>query len=423
MRNDLMRNLADCPELRQAVQARPPRLAHGTAGLVALLLGTALAWSAVTEADLVVRAPGEVRPVTSLVKVLVPVRGQGSSASFGGRVVAVNVKQGQQVRRGDVLIELDTAQLDIEIAKLQRTIQAAEEELAHLEKEQTLLHRQFLADQAKAGAEVKEEEERLRLERAKQELDIRFLENELADAETKRDATRRLVAARAASLDDLRRDEAGVRRARAARAKAELPLCEGKLQVLRLALDSLAKAYALKDEDMRLRQGTKRGEWEAARKDLANLERERQQAVIRSPSDGIVTAADIKVGEVRKPGELVAEVAEQRGYRFEVQVASEDIAHLREGMPARVKLNALDYQTYGTADGTVDFISPDSGSEPGRPPASYRVGIELKGDEIGRGECRGRFKFGMAGRAEIVSGQESILSLLVKGIRQAVSLG
>jgi hypothetical protein len=57
-------DLADCTEFRQALQARPPRIVHGTALLLSTLLMAALVWSAVTEADLVVRAPGRVRPIT-----------------------------------------------------------------------------------------------------------------------------------------------------------------------------------------------------------------------------------------------------------------------------------------------------------------------------------------------------------------------
>ena len=54
---------------------------------------------------------------------------------------------------------------------------------------------------------------------------------------------------------------------------------------------------------MRQRRGEqKRGEVEAARLELANLKLERSQAVLRAPSDGIVTAGDIKdervIGEV-----------------------------------------------------------------------------------------------------------------------------
>jgi hypothetical protein len=49
--------------------------------------------------------------------------------------------------------------------------------------------------------------------------------------------------------------------------------------------------------------------------------------------------------------------------------------------------------------------------------------IQLEQEELGRGDMRGQVKLGMAGQVEVVTGQESILSLLVKRIHQTISLG
>jgi hypothetical protein len=48
--------------------------------------------------------------------------------------------------------------------------------------------------------------------------------------------------------------------------------------------------------------------------------------------------------------------------------------------------------------------------------------IDLDGDEVGRGDLRGRIKLGMAGRAEIVTDRECLLSLLFRRIRRSISL-
>jgi hypothetical protein len=92
-------------------------------------------------------------------------------------------------------------------------------------------------------------------------------------------------------------------------------------------------------------------------------------------------------------------------------------------MPTRIKLDAYDYQQYGTAAGTVVFISPDSGVLEGNSTATYLVRIALAAEEVGRGDLRGRVKLGMAGQAEIVTEQESLLALLMKKIHQTISLG
>ena len=126
-----------------------------------------------------------------------------------------------------------------------------------------------------------------------------------------------------------------------------------------------------------------------------------------------------------QPGQSVASIAEQTGYRIDVNVSNEDVGQLQVGMPTRIKLDAYDYQKYGTLAGTVIFVSPDS--EVSQNPhsqqsATYTVKISLKGEEVVRGNLRGRIKLGMTGSAEIVTGQESLLALLVKGIHNSISL-
>jgi hypothetical protein len=58
----------------------------------------------------------------------------------------------------------------------------------------------------------------------------------------------------------------------------------------------------------------------------------------------------------------------------------------------------------------------------GRPGAIYLVRVKMKGETVGRGGLVGQVKLGMAGQAEIVTGEESVLALLFKKIRQSVTL-
>jgi hypothetical protein len=71
----------------------------------------------------------------------------------------------------------------------------------------------------------------------------------------------------------------------------------------------------------------------------------------------------------------------------------------------------------------VIFIAPDSGKPEGQGTVTYLVKIELARGEVGRGDFRGHVKLGMAGQVDIVTGQERLLALLVKQLRQTFSLG
>lgn len=412
MRDDLGTDLAECTEFRQAVRVRPPRAIHALALLSAGLVATGLVWAATTEVSLVVTAPGVVRPVTST---------QAAKARVGGRVVRVAYREGHAVAQGDVLVQLDTERLDIDIQKREQTLRALEEESARGAALLESLARQFGADTAAVEAKLAQARADVLAARKRRDLDVRQAKDELGDAEREEENMRRLVPAGAVTRAEADKAAAKVRETRTKLARAELPVEDGPVAVLRRELEQAAEAYAVRRQEAEMRLAAKRGEARAARKDLDNLRWERDQACVRAPVGGVVVAGDLKEGEIVEPGRVVAELAVQKGFRFEIQVPSTDVGQLREGMPARVKLAAFDYERYGTVPGTVGFVSPDSrSSEPGR--AAYTVRIDLDGDEVGRGEARGRVKLGMAGQAEIVTRRESVLALLVKKVRQPVRL-
>jgi multidrug resistance efflux pump len=423
MRHEQIRDLADCTEFRQTLQARPPRLVHGTLLLLAMLLGTGGLWAALTQAQLVVRAPGRVRPVISPMKVVNSGSGEILSASVGGRVAEVHVREGQEVHQGDLLVRLETERLDNEIAKQRRAIEVGEEEWRQLTHLAELARQQYAAARAKAEAELAQA--RVEVEQAKQRqaVEVRLADLELQNAAYEETQQRRLVARGFAAPDTLRKATARVREAREKVTRAHVPVDVRHLEVLRQGLILLERDDAMKRQELEMKQGLKQGEVASARLALANLELEHQQAVIRAPTDGIVTTGDVKVGDLLERGKPVVEIAAQRGFRFEAVVPSEEVGHLRLAMPARIKLDAYDYQRYGTVAGTVVFISPDSGVPTGPGMITYLVRIELAGDEVGRGELRQKVKLGMAGQAEIVTGHESLLALLVKRLRQTISLG
>jgi multidrug efflux pump subunit AcrA (membrane-fusion protein) len=416
-------NLAECTEFCQTLQARPPRIVHGTALLLALLLGTALSWSALTEADLVVRAKGQVRPVTSPVKVFLPVRGGVASASLGGRVVEVKVQRGDRVGRGDVLLRLDTEQLDIEVAKQRGIIAAGRSELRELALLAELAAQLYQASLAKAEGDLERAREEVGREKQQQEIDLhygpRFLELDYRQL-NREELLQMKNAAAATDVDKARKQ---FLESQKKLKEAGLLVLEAKVIVAQREIARVKSEYGVERKKQEMEREKKQAEVVAAENELRRLETEWEQAVVRAPLAGVVTAGDVKVGVILKPGEQVAEIAEEKGFRFEAQVPSEDIAHLREGMPARIRINAYDYQRYGTLDGTVFFISPDASVGEGQHAASYLVKIELAQDEVGRGEYRGRIKLGMEGLAEIVTEHESLLSLLVKRIRQTISLG
>lgn len=420
-------DLTDCTEIRQTLLARPPRVVHGAVMLIVGLLVGALVWALATEADLVVRAPGRVRPQTNPNK---PIRGVEEESRVcavgGGRVVETHVQEGKEVAAGDVLLRFDTEMLDNEIAKVQQSIETERAELVQLQQLQRLGRGEFEATQAKARAELAQVLEQINQDKRRRGSDIQLAQIAMQKAQDSCGWLERLVDGRAATDRELLEARRQVDEAVIHLEVAKQPVDQSQLEVLRQALVLNERRHGLECVELQMKIQSKEGAIGAASFELANLRVRLKHAVLRSPTDGVVTVVEAQVGDVVESGAPVVAITEQRGFRIDLGVSSDHVGHIRVGMPARIRLDAYDYQVYGTLDGTVTYIAPDTVVTPlpdGGTVASYIVRVALAKDHLENGEHQGQVKLGMTGQAEIITDKESIFSLLVRGIRRAISLG
>ena len=117
--------LNDCTAYRETIAAQPPRIAHLGVILCVTTLAAGLIWAALTPVDLVVRADGVVRSVDLPTQVFTAV-----SQKVEGRVVEVRVQEGDRVRKGDILLRLDTRRLEHEISVIRAQLESSQRELA-----------------------------------------------------------------------------------------------------------------------------------------------------------------------------------------------------------------------------------------------------------------------------------------------------
>jgi HlyD family type I secretion membrane fusion protein len=427
-------DLADCSQFRQTVAARPPRVVHGAVILLLGLLAAAVTWAGLVKANLVVRSPGRVRPVEVPERIFAP-----AGADIAGRVVEAPFDEGDVVQKGDVLVRLDTAQLDNRFVKVQRTLTAAEEELAKLKTLEALIDDQLATARAKAAAELTQAKAAAVRAHQQRASSIRAAE---AGAESARDVLKRkeqLRASRAVTEEEIVKAVAALREAEEKLVAAKLPVDNGPVHIAQQALDLVEREFAVRRAEAEARRVAQQGEVGAASRDLRQLELQKAEAVLRSPIDGVVVLGQVDVGDVLEPGKPVMEIAPQDGYRFEGAILSEDVGHVQAGMPVRIKFDAYDYQKYGVMTGKVTYLSPDShvprdnaaqGAAADTPTsasrkstASYLVRIEMDADAVGRGELTGPVKLGLGGTAEIVTARESLLMIFFRKIRQTISLG
>lgn len=422
MSRAVVRDLADCSAFRVTLQARPPRLLHGTALLLAGLLAAGVTWLAVTDANLVVKAPGRMRPLATPTKVFSATYASPTAGQGGRQVTEIKFREGDEVRKGDVLVRLETQRLETEMAKRRRALAAAEEELGQLTNLLDLLDQQRAAGKAKAEAELSRAAQDVDQEREDKKKDAEVALADLRVAEDELNRYRTLASRQVIPEGEVVKAVGREQAAREKLAKARLPVNEGRIDVAKQALAGVGKEFAVRKGELDLKRGLKQGEVDALKLDIRNLDLDLKQSDLLAPIDGVVTAGDPKVGDVLEPGKPVAEVAGQDGLLFEAGVASADVGKLRVGLPARVKLNAFDYQKYGTVEGTVSYISPDSTVSKDLPAPVYTVRIKVDAREVGRGEYRGVIKLGMSGQVEIVTDRESLLSVLTRTVKQSISL-
>ncbi|MNT08972.1 Hemolysin secretion protein D, chromosomal [compost metagenome] len=103
----------------------------------------------------------------------------------------------------------------------------------------------------------------------------------------------------------------------------------------------------------------------------------------------------------------------------EARVRPADIAFLRPGQPAVVKLSAYDFSIYGGFAGTVEHISADTltPERPGeRPESYYLVRVRTRDNRPGGSAVQVPILPGMVATVDVLTGQKTVLHYLLKPI-------
>jgi membrane fusion protein, adhesin transport system len=139
-----------------------------------------------------------------------------------------------------------------------------------------------------------------------------------------------------------------------------------------------------------------------------------------APMRGIVNKLSITtIGGVVRPGEEIMELIPVEGDLFiEAQVKPRDIASLREGLNATVKLSAYDYTIYGTLKAKVTFISADTFKDERSRAADgdphYKVTLAVDRSQFTERQRGLEIRPGMQADVELETGGKTILTYLTK---------
>ncbi len=366
------------------------RPSHWIIIVICLTLVGFIAWAQWAELDKVTRAPGRVVPYA---------RVQVVQSEEGGAIARINVREGDLVEQGDLLVELDTVQLTAGVAEARGRVAALESRMARIDAE--------LFDKA---------------------LNFPASLNDFPDfTANQRQLYRRRRAALQAEIGSLR----DLARLQQEELNLLLPLVEtgdvARSEIIRMQRSTVETQGRISNiraqyiRDLQTEFAQTEEELVAAQQLLTQRQDSLRAASLVAPTDGIVKNVRLTtVGGVLRPGDEVLQIV-PTGERLivEAQVPPRDIAFVALGQRARVNFDAYDSAVYGSGAGEVVFISPDTLSEQrddGTANTYYRVNLEVDTATM-RPRNEGQIidlQPGMTSTAEILTGSQTVWEYLTK---------
>jgi len=396
----------------------PPNLRRWLAGGTAILVGSIVVSALIPVQNYVV-ASGELEPAGEIQKV---------QHLEGGVIRAVPVKEGQRVKRGDVLVQLDEGELG------SRAEQTATR-ITNLTLEQRQL-RQALGQTAMNSASptpTKPSPDVIRAFKDAQDARTKEIERQIRLA-NQRIAT--LKAKRREYLDEVALlkkqtqayeslDQVGAiphttvleaeRRIQAT--ETQLAELDGTIQEASITLAEMRAKLRLDVYEQLAKVTSEKAELQSVlRRESSEVER----LQVRSPVDGIVKSFNVRVvGGVVAPGSVVAEVVPvgQQMMAF-TRVAPKDIGNVAVGQKVELKVQAYDYARFGTIPGRVESISAGTFQDEKTGEPYYKVRVQLDQLYAGKRSDKNLLVPGMTLTADILTDRTSLLWYLLSPIRR-----
>ena len=157
---------------------------------------------------------------------------------------------------------------------------------------------------------------------------------------------------------------------------------------------------------------------------IAKAERLAALAELRAPVDGtVLEVAQRSVGSVAREAEALVTLMPQGGtLEVEATIDPQDVARLRPGDIARVKVDAFPYQRHGWLDGRLRAVSEDTlrESEGAAPRLVYKARIELPSLQLRDVPDDSRLIPGMTSSVEIKIGTRRVITYFLYPLFRAL---
>lgn len=385
-------------------------------------------WAGFAQVDEVTRGSGKVIP-TSKAQLVQPAE--------PATVAEILVRAGQRVKRGQPLVRLDDARSASELGQLQT------------ENERLAVKAQRLQQEAMGGSlgckdavcadERNLQQARVDMAQAKQRSLTEAVEQRRRDLQEAQatanslEGSVRLARQQVDMLAPLAKQNI-VPQTELLSAQRDLVDAQGRLSAARQAAGRASAAIRQAQADVssakyEFRQDALKERSDVTTRMAINQETIRgaaarqQRNELRSPADGIVNDLQVTtVGGFVNAGEKIMQIVPVGDKLLvEAHVAPSDIAFIKVGDRANVKVTAYDFSIYGGLSGRVQQVSADSIFDDVKKEAYYAVLVETDKAYISRNGQRLPIVPGMICDVEIVTGHRSILRYLFKPVNKALS--
>jgi HlyD family secretion protein len=391
-----------------------------------------LPWAMFTKVDETGSASGRIEPKGATQKL---------DSAVTGSVVAVNVKEGETVKAGQVLVEMESDVLQTEIQQTKAKLEGLKNRQSQLEilKNQVLmsiniqeqqnqsqaLEKLAQVNQARQTFETKKSaytfqnlEKLAQIDQIKQNIQSSQTNYKLAISRFHRDASevkRYYQLSKAGIIPEIKVVELEKIAEESQRLQQETKF---NIQTAQLRLteeytryqslmnqvksDIQQASLQLKEQESSYRTTIKSGELallksEEQVKDLQNqitaikseimqtkgqilsLQLQLKQRIVRSPIDGIIFELPIKKpGSVVQPGQMIAQVAPKNATLIlKARMPSQNSGFVKTGMPVKIKFDAFPFQEYGIVSGKINWISPNSKIQENTPSRTENYDLDI----------------------------------------------
>lgn len=350
---------------KELIDTLPQVWTRGLLYLLVLFAGIVLPWAMLSKVDETGSARGRLEPKGKTLRLDAPV---------AGTVAAIKVKEGQTVRKGQLLLQLESEIASTELQQAQAKLEGQLNRATQLELLKNQLEIAVRTQQQQNQAQ--ESEQRAQLNQIRQRLNSNrkayaLEKNRLALAENDVRRYRNLWQQGVVPKSKLEEVEGNMFERQRLLEQVQSDIQEattelekqqsGYQRVVRTGeLAVLESQRQLKELESQI--GDITAEVAQTRKQIQSLQFQLQQRVLRAPTNGTIFQLSIdNAGAVLQPGQTITQIApEGAKLVFRAQMPSPESGFLHVGMPVKLKFDAYPFQDYGVVTGHLRWSSPDS---------------------------------------------------------------